>query len=91
MGDAAPLYRNAPEALEAKASSGGAFFLSFMRETLSDVPDDKRIRASDLIMATLSSVGKRFSETPRTALEIDAYADAIADMFCAYVDRLARK
>ena len=29
--------------------------------------------------------GKRSSEIPRTAAEIDAYADAVADMFCAYL------
>jgi hypothetical protein len=29
-------------------------------------------------------VGKRFSENPRTRAEIEAYAHAMADMFCAY-------
>ena len=37
---------------------------------------------SDLIATTLSEVGKQFSEAPRPA-EIEAYADARADMFCA--------
>ena len=40
--------------------------------------------------ATLSAVGKEFSESPRSAAEIEAYADAMADMFCAYLTRLAR-
>ena len=33
----------------------------------------------------MSTVGKRFSEQPRTDAEIDTYAGAMADMFCAYV------
>jgi hypothetical protein len=33
-------------------------------------------------------VGKRFSESPRTPAEIDIYADALADMFCAYLNSL---
>jgi hypothetical protein len=35
-------------------------------------------------------VGKQFSEAPRTPAEIKAYADAMADMFCAYLRSLAR-
>jgi hypothetical protein len=35
-------------------------------------------------------VGKQFSESRRTAQEIDAYADAMADMFCAYIENLKR-
>jgi hypothetical protein len=34
-------------------------------------------------------VGKEFSETPRTDNEIAAYADAMADMFCAYLQALS--
>jgi hypothetical protein len=44
--------------------------------------------AGDLITTTLSAVGKQFSETPRTSAEITAYADAMADMFCAYLEGL---
>jgi hypothetical protein len=44
--------------------------------------------AADLITATLSNVGKRFSESPRTRAEIAAYAEAMADMFCAYLKSL---
>ena len=44
-----------------------------MREALS----------SDLIATTLGEVGKRFSEAPRTPAEIEAYADAMGDTFCA--------
>jgi hypothetical protein len=33
-------------------------------------------------------VGKRFSQTHRTLAEIEAYAEAMADMFCAYLRSL---
>jgi hypothetical protein len=46
--------------------------------------------AGDLIKTTLSQVGKAFSEAPRTDEEIAAYADAMADMFCAYLAALER-
>ncbi|MGN6210432.1 hypothetical protein [Asticcacaulis sp.] len=33
-------------------------------------------------------MGKDFSEAPRTPAEITAFADAMADMFCAYIKTL---
>jgi AcrR family transcriptional regulator len=84
LDDAAPLYRDAPEAQEAKASSERTVQV-FMREALPEAPEASRALAGDLITTTLSTVGKHFSETPRIAAEIEAYADAMADMFCAYL------
>jgi AcrR family transcriptional regulator len=84
LGDAAPLYRDAPEAKEAKAA-GEMTIRAFMREVLPKAPKGTRTLAGDLIKTTLSTVGKDFSESPRTAAEIAAYADAMADMFCAYL------
>ncbi|MEK1909964.1 MAG: TetR/AcrR family transcriptional regulator, partial [Pseudomonas chlororaphis] len=66
-------------------------FQAFMEEALPEAPQATRALASDLITATLSSVGKDFSESPRTATEIKTYADAMADMFCAYLTQLARR
>ncbi len=84
LGDAAPLYRNAPEAKEAR-SAGEGVFDAFLHEALSDADAATRDRAGDLIAATLTAVGKQFSETPRRPEEIDTYADAMADMFRAYI------
>jgi hypothetical protein len=61
-----------------------------MREALPDASDAVRELAGDLITTTLSTVGKRFSETPRTPAEIKAYAEAVADMLCAYLGSLRR-
>lgn len=85
--DAAPLYRDAPEAKEARAS-GARAVETFMKETLPSASAATRELAGDLIKTTLSEVGKGFSESPRTAAEIKTYSTALADMFCAYLKSL---
>lgn len=87
LSDAAPLYRDAPEAHEVRAG-GQQIFQTFMLELLPQVPDATRALACDLIVTTFSSVGKEFSGSPRTEAQITAYADAMADMFGAYVTML---
>ncbi|HDR9879561.1 TetR family transcriptional regulator [Burkholderia cenocepacia] len=88
LDDAAPLYRDAPEAREVKIE-GNRAFSAFMREALPDVPDATHALACELILTTLTTGGKAFSETARTPAEIDAYSAAMADMFCAYLAHLA--
>ena len=88
LSDAAPLYCDAPEAQEARASATRSVQV-FMQEALPGVPDAGRQLAGDLIITTLGQVGKHFSETPRSPQEIEVYADAMADMFCAYLKGLA--
>jgi AcrR family transcriptional regulator len=89
LNDAAPLYRDAPEAKKAKAS-GDRTVQVFMREVLPEASEATRALAGDLITTTLSNVGKHFSESPRTPAEIEAYAGAMADMLCAYLAGLER-
>lgn len=86
LNDAAPLYRDAPEAQKARAA-GARIFQVFMQQVLPEASEATRALAGDLIKTTLSAVGKQFSETPRTSTEIEAYANAMADMFCAYLGR----
>lgn len=88
LADAAPLYRDAPEAQDVKAE-GNRAFSAFMREALPDVSDATHALACELILTTLTTGGKAFSETARTPAEIDAYSAAMADMFCAYLAHLA--
>jgi AcrR family transcriptional regulator len=85
LNDAAPLYRDAPEAKEARAA-GARLFKRFMEEALPAASASKRALAGNLITTTMSAVGKEFSETPRTEVEIQVYADGLADMFCAYLE-----
>jgi AcrR family transcriptional regulator len=87
LNDAAPLYRDAPEAREVR-QSGEEAVRTFMREALPAAPEATRKLAADLLTDTLSAVGKQFSERPRTPEEIVAYADALADMLCAWLERL---
>jgi AcrR family transcriptional regulator len=90
LDDAAPLYRDAPEALEAR-KEGERIMATFMLEVLPDASAATRAMAGDLIGTTMSTVARQFSETPRTAQEIAAYSDAMADMFCAYLRSLKRR
>ena len=90
LSDAAPLYRDAPEAQDARAAGEG-IIAAFMREALPKASEATRALAGELIKTTLSEVGKRFSETPRSEAEIARHADGLADMFCAYLGELARR
>jgi len=89
LADAAPLYRDAPEAREAKASGEQAVQV-FLKELLPDLTAAKRALAGDLVKTTLSAVGKEFSESPRSAAEIKTYSAALGDMLCAYLVGLGR-
>ncbi|MEJ0038079.1 MAG: TetR family transcriptional regulator [Gammaproteobacteria bacterium] len=90
LNDAAPLYRDAPEAREVRASGQRAVQV-FMREALPKASEATRALAGDLITTTLSTVGKNFSEMPRAAAEIEAYAEGMANMFRAYLEALGRR
>lgn len=85
--DTAPLYRDAPQAQAARASAHKAM-RAFMKEALPAVPPAKRALAGEVITTTMSTVGQHFSSSPRTAREIKAQADAMADMFCAYLKEM---
>lgn len=90
LSDAAPLYRDAPEAKEAKAAGAEAFY-RLIEEALPGLPANESRLAAGVIKTSLSAAGQQFSETPRGPEEIAAYADALADMFCAYLDALAAR
>ncbi len=87
LDDAAPLYRAAPEAHEAR-EAGPRIFVAFLAEAIPDVADDTRLLVGDLIGTTLSQVGKSISETSASGQEAERRADAVADMLCAYLERL---
>lgn len=74
LDDAAPLYRDAPEAQEIH-EEGDRIVEAFMREALPDASEQTRQVSGELIIITMTSVGKVLSETPRTDAEIAAFAD----------------
>jgi AcrR family transcriptional regulator len=85
LSDAAPLYRDVPEARAAKISGARAVQV-FMQEALPEASKSARALAADLVTTTLRTVGKHFSARTRTPAEIETYAEAMADMFCAYLN-----
>lgn len=87
LGDAAPLYRQAPEARQARAA-GEAAFAGFLAEWLPAAEPSARALACELLLTTLSATGKAFSEQPRSEREIVDWADAMAAMFRAHLEGL---
>src|ERR1700722_8736280 len=88
LGDAAPLYRDAPEARALRLAVARTA-RAFMREALPDVAEAGRLVAADVIMMSMVAVGKQVSEAAYTAVAINARARALGDMFCTYVESLA--
>lgn len=78
---------DADEAREVKAERARVF-QAFLREALPEVAEAERSLAGDLLTTTLGAVGKQFSEQPRSEAEIERYAEALADMLCAYLAAL---
>ncbi|RWR26538.1 TetR/AcrR family transcriptional regulator [Sinirhodobacter populi] len=84
LNDAAPLYRDAEEARQERASIDSTFN-TFIARLLPTAGEETCALVSDLVLTTLSTVGKEFSGKPRSSMEIETYAGAVADMFCAYL------
>jgi AcrR family transcriptional regulator len=83
--EAAPLYREAPEA-KAHAQESRHLMERFMRDALPGASTRERAFAADLVGTVMSSVGKTISVQNRSAYEVAALADAVGDMFRAYLE-----
>ena len=84
LADALPLYRDAPEAYVHgwKTRNG---FRAFVDDAWPSVPRARRQRAADLLMLSMSTLGKKVSEDPARRADADAWANAAADMYTAYL------
>jgi hypothetical protein len=60
-----------------------------MREILPEVPARERAFVTDLVMTAMSVLGKKVSEGRQSRAEVDRWATATSDMFCAYLQQLA--
>ena len=87
LGDATPLYRDAPESREHR-KAGVRQVLVFMREALPAARPAERARVAEVMMMTMEAVGKAVSEEGRSPAEVDRIAGVTSDMFAAYLDRL---
>jgi len=88
--DAAPLYRDAPETREHR-QEGRRRSLTFMREILPDLPAKERTFVTNLVMTAMSAIGKTVSEEGHSRAEVARLATATGDMFCAYLQQLAKR
>ncbi len=87
--DAAPLYRDAPEAKQLQDKSR-RLTLAFMREAVPSASARERAYAGEIMMMSLKAAGEQVSAEARPQTEVEALAASMADMFCAYLDHLAR-
>lgn len=87
LADAAPLYRNAPEAQEL-AESGSRLMGNFMQELLPHLDYQKRLVVADVVLLVMTAVGERISETEAIDGSALAKSDALAEMICAYIEKL---
>jgi AcrR family transcriptional regulator len=74
LDDAAPLYRHAPEARDARGA-GDRLIGAFMRDVLPQTPEATRDLAGNLMLTVMSSAGKEFLEASRSPKEIAAFAE----------------
>lgn len=84
LDDAAPFYRDAPEAIEPRVR-GARVMQDFLAEAAPALDADKRVLAGEMIAGTLGAIGKRISERAKAPEAIEQQADALADMLCAYL------
>lgn len=89
LGDAAPLYRDAPETAEHR-KAGLRRVLALIKDVLPEVPGRSRRLAAELVMTSMSAVGKQISEQGRSRAEVDALAVEMGEMCCAYLEQLRR-
>lgn len=89
LGDAAPLYRDAPE-IAAQRRAGMRRVMRFMVEALPGVSAKQRAFAADVVLTSISALGKQISERGRTRKQVEAWSHAVGDMLCAYLEQLAR-
>lgn len=84
LDDAAPLYRDAPEVMAAKAAGEG-IFQAFVQEVLPSETPARQAQVCELVTTTIGAVGKAFSSVPRSEAEIAAFAAELGEMVCGYL------
>jgi len=88
LGDAAPSYRKAPE-VKAHRKEGRERSQRFVAELLPNLAPKERRFVADVVMTTMSVIGKKVSEQSRSRAEVEAWAQAMGEMLRAYLSALA--
>src|SRR6478735_7977896 len=88
LDDAGALFRDAPEA--------AAFLVvierrmaTFFEEALPFVPVERRAFAAEVVLSSMSSLAEKVTARGLSRAQVEAWAKASADMYCAYVESLA--
>ena len=84
LDNAAPLYREAPEADEIWQACTRCV-TALMKEICPQASLSDRAFASDMVVTVMSAVGEKVSERARSEAEVNAMATATGAMLCAYV------
>lgn len=84
LGDAAPLYRDAPETHQQR-KAGLALLSRFMKEALPDATARQRSMAANLILTAMAAIGQQISDERRSQTEVRALARETSAMFGAYL------
>jgi AcrR family transcriptional regulator len=90
LGDVEILYRDAPEARALRVASARTA-RAFMREVLPHVTERERTVAADIILMSMTAVGKQVSEAAYSAIGVKARARALGDMLCTYTQSLRKR
>jgi len=89
LGDAAPIYRDAPHARQQRVRTLKVLD-DLIGQVVSGLSPRRRAFAAELYIALMTSMGENISESGRTPAEVDAWAAATGDMFLAYLRELKR-
>jgi AcrR family transcriptional regulator len=84
---AAPSYHDAPESAVHRRR-GRAVVARFVAEAAPQTTPRQRTLAIDLLLMTITAIGKQVSERKPTPAEMNRWADAVADMTMSYITRL---
>lgn len=88
--DAAPLYRESPEAREQKRA-GMRVAVAFVNDALPNLTAARRAFVAEVLATTMSQVGEAVSEKAKSKADVEKWVAEMADMFCAYVEHLAAR
>ena len=84
LADAAPLYRDAPQAREQRARAE-PLLNALIKAAAPKLSAQKRAFAADMYIALMSAMGEHVSETVKTRAEVDRWSAATAEMFLAWL------
>jgi AcrR family transcriptional regulator len=88
--DAAPLYRDSPEARDQK-QAGLRVAVAFVNEALPDLTAARRSFVAEVLMTAMSQLGEAVSDKAKSKADVERWVAEMADMLCAYVTQLAAR